>query len=61
MKNPHKQQKQQNDGPHKADERIDAVLLDGLDSGEPIPVTQEDWDERKRRLVERLGQAICPH
>ena len=39
-------------------ERIDALLLEGLDSGPPIPVTPEYWEEKKRRLTERLGKAI---
>jgi len=41
-----------------AEDRIDALLLEGLDSGEPIPVTKEYWDEKKRKLTERLGKAI---
>jgi antitoxin ParD1/3/4 len=48
------------DQKRKAEERIDALLLQGLDSGEPIPVTKEYWEEKKRRLVERLGQATRP-
>jgi antitoxin ParD1/3/4 len=44
----------------KADERIDALLLEGLDSGPPIPVTPEYWEEKKRRLTERLAKAIRP-
>ena len=48
------------DQKRKADERIDQLLLEGLDSGEPIPVTREYWDEKKRRLTERLGKAIRP-
>ena len=42
----------------KAEEQIDALLLEGLDSGEPIPVTKEYWEEKNRRLSERLGKAI---
>jgi antitoxin ParD1/3/4 len=42
----------------KAEERIDALLLEGLDSGLPIPVTPEYWEEKKRRLTERLGKAL---
>jgi len=44
----------------KAEERIDALLLDGLDSGPSIPVTPEYWEEKKRKLTERLGKAIQP-
>lgn len=44
----------------KAEERIDALLLEGLDSGEPLSVSQDYWDEKKRKLTERLGKAIRP-
>ncbi len=42
----------------KAEERIDALLLEGLASGEPIPVTKEHWEEKKRKLTARLSKAI---
>ncbi len=45
------------DQKRKNEERVDALLLEGLDSGEPIPVTAEYWDEKKRRLIERLARA----
>ncbi len=48
------------DQKRRAEERIDALLLEGLDSGTPIPVTQEYWDEKKRRLTERLSRAARP-
>jgi antitoxin ParD1/3/4 len=44
----------------KAEERIDALLLEGLDSGAPIPVTAEYWEAKKRKLAERLNQAGRP-
>ena len=44
----------------KVEERIDAMLLEGLDSGPPIPVTPEYWEEKKRKLTERLAKAIQP-
>lgn len=46
------------DQKRKAEERIDALLLEGLDSGEPIPVTPEYWEAKKQKLAERLGKAI---
>lgn len=46
------------DQKRKVEERIDALLLEGLDSGEPIRVTPEYWEEKKRKLTERLGKAI---
>jgi antitoxin ParD1/3/4 len=48
------------DQKRNTEERIDALLLEGLDSGAPIPVTNEYWDEKKRKLTERLGKAIRP-
>jgi antitoxin ParD1/3/4 len=45
------------DQKRKVEERIDALLLEGLDSGKPIAVTQEYWEEKKRKLTERLGEA----
>ncbi len=45
------------DQKRKVEERIDALLLEGLDSGEPIAVTKEYWEEKKRKLTERLGKA----
>jgi antitoxin ParD1/3/4 len=48
------------DQKRKVEERIDALLLDGLDSGEPIPVTKEYWEEKKRNLTARLGKAARP-
>jgi antitoxin ParD1/3/4 len=44
------------DQKRRVEERIDALLLEGMDSGEPIPVTQEYWDEKKRKLTERFGK-----
>ena len=46
------------DQKRRADDRIDALLLEGLEYGEPIPVTKEYWEEKKRKLVERLSKAI---
>lgn len=42
----------------KTEERVDALLLAGLDSGEPIEVNKEYWEEKKRRLSERLGKTL---
>jgi hypothetical protein len=46
------------DQKRKVEERIDVLLLEGQDSGQPIPVTKEYWEEKKRRLTERLGKTI---
>jgi antitoxin ParD1/3/4 len=48
------------DQKRKVEERIDTLLLEGLNSGQPIPVTPEFWEEKKRRLTERLSKTIQP-
>ncbi len=45
------------DQKRSAQERIDALLLEGLASGKPVAVTPEYWEEKKRRLRERPGKA----
>jgi antitoxin ParD1/3/4 len=42
------------------EERIDSLLLEGVESVEPIPVTAEYWEKKKRKLTERLAKVICP-
>jgi Arc/MetJ-type ribon-helix-helix transcriptional regulator len=37
----------------EARKRIEAALIEGLDSGSPTPMTSDDWDE-----VEREGRRI---
>jgi len=44
------------DQKRKIEERIDDLLLDGLDSGAPIAVTDEYWERKKRRLAERVAK-----
>ena len=36
--------------------RIETMLLEGLDSGEPIDVTDEWWEQKRAQLVERFRQ-----
>jgi antitoxin ParD1/3/4 len=48
------------DQKRKVEERIDALLLEGVESGQPIPVTEEYWDEKKRKLTERLAKTLHP-
>ena len=42
------------------EERVDALLLEGLESGEPIPMTRESWEARKHKLGERLARGNRP-
>ena len=39
----------------QAQERLEELLLEGLDSGEPTPMTAQDWDDIRRQALERLG------
>jgi antitoxin ParD1/3/4 len=41
------------DQKRKVEERIDALVLAGLDSGQPISVSPEYWDRKKQKLTER--------
>ena len=43
-----------------AQERLEAALLEGLESGEPIPVTPEFWEQRRRELENRLNKPGKP-
>ncbi len=40
----------------KVEESIDTILPESLDSGQPILITPESWEEKKRRLTERAKQ-----
>ena len=35
--------------------KIETFLIEGLESGESIPVTQEYWQEKKTRLLDALN------
>jgi antitoxin ParD1/3/4 len=48
------------DQKRKVEERIDTLLLEGVESGQPIPVTEAYWEEKKRNLTERLARTIRP-
>ena len=41
------------DARRKVGERLEALLLEGLNSGDPIPVTGEFWEERRSELLRR--------
>lgn len=42
-----------NDQRRRADDRLEALLLEGLQSGEPIQITPEYWETKRRQLIER--------
>jgi antitoxin ParD1/3/4 len=35
-------------------ERVESLLLEGLDSGEPIEITDDWWEQKQIQLIERL-------
>ena len=37
----------------KAQEKFEALLLEGLESGDDQPWTDEDWDELRSRIINR--------
>lgn len=42
------------DRKRRAKERLEALLLEGLESGEAVPATAEFWDELKREALSKL-------
>jgi antitoxin ParD1/3/4 len=40
-------------------ERVEALLLEGLDSGEPVEVTDDWWEQKRTQLMQGLQQ--CHH
>jgi antitoxin ParD1/3/4 len=48
------------DQKQKARQKLEALLLEGLDSGEPIEVTPQYWQEKKARLLEQLQKKDQP-
>jgi len=41
------------DQKQRAEERLEALLLEGLNSGEPIEITPEYWENKRRQLIKR--------
>ena len=37
-------------------DKVEALIQEGLDSGEPMPMTKDDWARLRRELEERLTQ-----
>lgn len=42
------------DRKRRAKQRLDSLLLEGLDSGHPLPASPAFWDELKRDALARL-------
>lgn len=48
------------DQKRQVEEQIDALLVEGIHSGEPIEVTPEYWEAKKRKLSARLAKKNAP-
>ena len=41
------------DQKRSAREKLEAMLLEGMNSGEPIEITPEYWENKRQQLIER--------
>jgi len=41
------------DQKRRAQQKLEELLLEGLNSGKPIEITPEYWENKRRQLVER--------
>ena len=41
------------DQKQRAQEKLEALLLEGLNSGDPIEITPEFWERKRAQLIER--------
>ena len=41
------------DQKQRTEDKLETLLLEGLESGEPIEITPEYWENKRKRLVER--------
>ncbi|MDY6785266.1 MAG: type II toxin-antitoxin system ParD family antitoxin [Cyanobacteriota bacterium] len=44
------------DQKRKAKERVEALLLEALDSGSATPMTENDWQEIRKATSERISK-----
>ena len=42
----------------QAQQRLESLLIEGLDSGEPSSMTPEDWSEIRRTARDRCGRYV---
>ncbi len=38
--------------------RLETLLLEGLDSGDQIEITEEWWENKREKLMQRLRQVV---
>ena len=46
------------DQKRRAEEKLEALLLEGLHSGEPIEITPEYWEKKRTQLMERHNKKL---
>ena len=46
------------DQERRARERVDTLLLEGLGSGEPVPMTRDDWREIREQVRARAARRL---
>ena len=44
------------DRKRETERRLEALLLEGLDSGEPVEATAEWWEAKRRELARRVAE-----
>ena len=44
------------DQKRRTEEKLEALLLEGLNSGEPIEITPEYWEKKRTQLIERQNK-----
>jgi len=44
------------DQSRRAEQKLEALLLDGLNSGEPVEITPEYWENKRQQLVKRQAR-----
>ena len=48
------------DQERQAQKRVDSLLLEGLQSGEPVPLSKNDWQEIRDEVKDRLARKQAP-
>jgi antitoxin ParD1/3/4 len=49
------------DQKRRSQEKLEALLLEGLESGKPIEITPEYWEGKRRQLVQRHNRKKTGH
>lgn len=44
----------------RAEQKLEAILLEGLNSGDPIKITPQYWENKRRQLLARQTRNAAP-